>query len=235
MRLSIIIPAHNEEENIAQVIERVESSVDADYELVIVNDHSRDKTPLLVEEARKRYANIRLVENNLEGGFANALRTGFRSSSGEVVIPVMGDLCDDLATIKAMLEKIDQGYDIVCGCRYIKGGRRQGGSRLKGLLSAGAGWTLYYLLGIPTHDIANAFKMYRKNVLDGIDIKAKGFEISMEIPLKGYYKGFKITEVPTVWKEREKGQSTFKIFKLLPEYLKLYFWGIFMRISGGRR
>jgi hypothetical protein len=69
--------------------------------------------------------------------------------------------------------------------------------------------------------------MYRKNVLDNIDIESKGFEISMEIPLKAYYSGFKINEIPTVWRERTKGKSNFSMFKLLPSYLKLYIWAIF--------
>ena len=87
------------------------------------------------------------------------------------------------------------------------------------------------MLGIPTHDIANAFKMYRKSVLDSIHIEGKGFEISMELLLKAYYSGFKITEVPTVWRERKKGKSSFKMFKLFPKYLRLYLWGIEKQIN----
>lgn len=231
MKLSIVVPAHNEQENITNVIRQIEDSLDLDYELVIVNDHSRDDTARLVEEMAKAYGNIRLVENKLDAGFANALRTGFNSAVAEVIIPVMGDLCDDLPTIKAMLEKINAGYDIVCGARYISGGARMGGSKIKGFLSSFAGNSLYYLLGVPTHDIANAFKMYRKKVIEAVNIEATGFEISMEITLKAYYSGFKITEVPTVWKERTKGKSSFKILKLLPNYLKLYFWAIFNRVK----
>ncbi len=166
-----------------------------------------------------------------EKGFANAIKFGFSQVENELVIPVMGDLCDDLGTIDRMLVKIEQGYDVVCGARYIKGGARIGGSKTKGFLSSLAGWSLYYLLGIPTHDIANAFKMYRKKVLDSINIESTGFEISMEIPLKAYYLGFKITEIPTVWKEREKGKTSFRMFKLLPRYLKLYLWGIIKRLT----
>ena len=157
----------------------------------------------------------------------NILKTGFQNISHEVVLPVMADSCDDLSTIKKMLEQINQGYDVVCASRYIKGGARLGGSKLKGFLSCFAGNSLHFLLGIPTHDIANAFKIYRKEVIDSVDIKSKGFEVSMEIPLKAYYSGFKITEVPTVWKERTKGKSSFRVFKLLPDYLKLYIWAAF--------
>ena len=231
MKLSIIIPAHNEQDNITDVIDRIEKSLDIDHELVVVNDHSTDATAKLVNGLSRQYNNIRLVENKLDRGFANALKTGFNYISTDIVVPIMADLCDDLSTIKKMLDKINEGYDIVCGCRYIKGGARLGGSKIKGFFSCFVGSSLHYLLGLPTYDIANAFKMYRKKVIEKIDIEANGFEISMEIPLKAYYLGFKMTEIPTVWKERTRGKSSFRMFKLLPAYLKLYAWAIFKKIA----
>jgi len=231
VRFSIVIPAHNEEENIGEVLAKIEIVLSGlDYELIVVNDHSIDLTGEIVKELALRYPNIRLVENVRDKGFANAIQTGFSSINTEVVIPVMGDLCDDLASIKSMLVKIEEGYDIVCGSRYSKGGERLGGSKFKGFLSSTAGRSLHFILGIPTNDIANAFKMYRKKVIDAVKLEAKGFDISMEIPVKAYYMGFKIAEVPTVWRERTKGKSTFKVFKLLPGYLKIYFWAIWKRI-----
>ncbi|KPK98797.1 MAG: hypothetical protein AMJ95_02320 [Omnitrophica WOR_2 bacterium SM23_72] len=227
MKISIIIPVYNEQENIGEVINRAQYFIDSTYELIVVNDYSSDNTRKIMEDLSCKFHNIRLIDNKLAKGFAHALKSGFVHATGDVVIPIMGDLSDDLATLKKMLEKIHEGYDIVCGCRYIKGGSRLGSWGLKGLLSFWAGWSIYYLSGIPTHDIANAFKMYTKRVLESIEIKSQAFEISMEIPLKAYFLGFKITEVPTLWKERTKGKSNFKIFKLLPPYLKLYFWAIF--------
>jgi len=231
MNLSIIVPAHNEEDNIVEVINKIESTVDISHELIIVNDHSSDATVEIVTKLCQKYPQLRLVHNQDKGGFANAIKTGFASIQTEIVVPVMGDLCDDLSTIKAMFDKMNQGFDIVCGCRYIRGGARLGGSKLKGFLSSFAGWSLYFLLGVPTHDIANAFKMYRKKVLGQIEITAQSFEISMELPLKAFYLGFKITEVPTVWREREKGKSNFKMFKLLTNYLRVYLWAIFKRLT----
>ncbi|PIQ88138.1 MAG: glycosyl transferase family 2, partial [Candidatus Omnitrophica bacterium CG11_big_fil_rev_8_21_14_0_20_43_6] len=222
MKLSIVVPAHNEEENIVNVIDKIEKGLNLDYELIIVNDHSTDRTEELVQGLFGKYPNLRLVENLNPGGFANAIKAGFSSMHTEVVVPVMGDLCDDLQTINLMYNKIEEGYDVICGSRYMGSGQRLGGSRLKSFLSCSAGKSLHYLSGLPTHDIANAFKMYRMEVIKAVDIKSEGFEISMEITLKAYYKGFKITEVPTVWRERTKGKSNFKIFKLLPGYLKLY-------------
>jgi glycosyltransferase involved in cell wall biosynthesis len=230
VRISIIVPAHNEQDNIAEVIERIERSLGLEHELVVVNDHSLDHTVELVEMLSKRYNNIKLIHNKSPKGFANALKTGFNNVSTDIVIPVMADLCDDLDTIPKMLDKVNEGYDIVCGSRYIKGGARLGGSRLKGFLSFWAGRSLSLLLGLPMHDIANAFKMYRKEVIDNIDIQSQAFEISMEIPLKAYYLGFKITEIPTVWSERTRGQSSFRVLKLLSPYIKLYIWAIFKRL-----
>lgn len=232
MKLSIVIPAYNEEENITAIIEKIEDCLDISHELVVVNDHSTDRTFSLVKELNLKYPNIKLVDNTNEKGFANAIKFGFSKISAELTIPVMGDLCDDLGTLEKMVKKIDEGYDVVCGSRYIAGGSRIGGSRVKGFFSYFVGRSLYYLLGIPTHDIANAFKMYKKKVIDAINIESKGFEISMEMPLKAYYLGFKLTEVPTVWKEREKGKSSFKMIKLLPNYLRWYLWGIKKRILG---
>jgi O-antigen ligase len=234
MKLSIIVPAYNEEDNIGRVIKEIESSLDLEHELVVVNDHSTDRTFDLVTQLSKEYPAVRLVNNSGQKGFANALRTGFLNSCGEVILPIMGDLCDDLGTVKKMYDKIREGYDIVCGSRYMRGGSRLGGSKLKSFLSSLGGKSLYHILRIPTHDIANAFKMYRKAVIQAVNTQSSGFEISMELPLKAHYLGFKITEVPTVWKERTKGKSSFKIFKLLPSYIKLYTWGIFKSFLEGK-
>jgi len=231
MRLSIVVPAHNEQDNIIETIDKIEAAVNAEHELIVIDDHSTDSTAELVRRKAGEYTNVRLVENKRDKGFANALKTGFENACAQAVVPVMGDLCDELSTVRRMLDKIDQGYDVVSGSRYMKGGSRLGGSKLKAALSCWGGRTLHYLLGIPTHDIANAFKMYRKDVLNKIVISSKGFEISMEVPLKAYFSGCKITEVPTVWHERTKGKSNFKIFKLLPDYLKLYVWAVYMRLS----
>lgn len=230
MKISIVIPTHNEEDNIKEVIDKIENTLDVPYEIIVVNDHSSDNTPEIVRRLFGQYQNIRLVENKLDKGFANALKTGFNSATTEALIPVMADLCDDLSTIKHMVDKINQGYDIICSSRYLKEGKRQGGSKIKGFFSSFVGRSLHYLIGIPTSDIANAFKLYRKNVLDNIVIQSKGFEISMEIPLKAYFLGYKITEIPTVWKERIKGKSSFNMLKLAPAYFKLYIWAIYKKL-----
>ena len=232
MDLSIIVPAHNEEENIAQVIRKIEEIVTVGYELIIINDHSQDQTAKIVSGLTGQYPNLRLIDNPLEGGFANAIRAGLANIRTGLVVPVMADLCDDLNTINIMYDKINQGYDVVCGARYLKGGARIGGSKIKGFFSFFVGKTVSMFTGIPTVDVANAFKMYRKKVVDSINIESKGFEISMELALKAYFQGFRITQVPTVWRERVKGKSSFKMFNLTPNYFRWYLWSIKRKMRG---
>lgn len=235
MTLTVLIPAHNEEENIANVISSIEDRLNLTFEMVVVNDHSSDGTANIVLSLAERYKNIRLIDNNLAPGFANAIKMGLSNINTEVVVPVMGDLCDDLGTIPLMLEKVREGYDVVCGARYIKGGARIGGSKLKGFLSFFAGRTMSMFIGMPTHDVANAFKMYRKEVIQSMNIESKGFEISMELVLKAYFNGFKITELPTVWRERERGKSNFKMLNLTPDYSRWYLWAAWMKLTRGGR
>jgi len=229
MVLSIIIPAHNEEESIVDVITGIESSLEIPHELIVVNDHSADRTAELVRVLAKKYPAIQLVSNPGKKGFAEAVKSGLSQAHNELIVFIMADSCDDTQSIKAMLKKIGEGYDVVCGSRYIKGGARIGGSRVKGFFSFLAGISMFHLTGIPTHDVVNTFKMYRKSVLDSIEMRAASFEISMELSLRAYYAGFKVTEVPTVWKERKKGKSSFNLLKLFPKYLRFYLWAIARR------
>lgn len=226
MNLSLVVPAHNEQDNIVEVVNNIETSIGISHELIIVNDHSQDRTRQLVEQLKEKYKNLRLVDNKSKKGFANALRTGFRNASCELVVPVMADLCDELATVSKMYQKIAEGYDLVCGSRYMRGGRHIGGPKIKGFFSSMVGRSLHYLLSLPTHDISNAFKMYRRELLNKVETSSEGFEISMEIPLKAYNLGFKITEVPTVWRGRQKGKSNFRTLQLTPKYLRLYIWAL---------
>ena len=234
MKLTILIPAHNEAENILGVISKIEADLKLPFELIVVNDHSVDNTASIVADLANKYNNISLVENKLDSGFANAIKAGLYSAKGEAIVPVMGDLCDDLGTIPFMFEKIKEGFGVVCGSRYIKGGSRIGGSKVKGFFSFFVGRTMSMFTGIPTRDVANAFKMYRKEVIDSIDIESTGFEISMELVLKAYFNGFKITEVSTIWHEREKGKSSFKMFNLTPNYFRWYLWAISKRLRKWR-
>ena len=224
--LSIIIPARNEQENLEETIDSIFPFINKDMtEIIIVNDHSTDNTAMVAEKISKKKAQVKLVHNLNEPGFANALKTGFSHAKGEYVLPVMADGCDGPETINLMIERAKAGFDLVCGCRYMKNGGKCGGPKFQNFFSKFVCLSLYFFAGIPTRDVSNAFKMYRRKLLQQICLKEKGFAISMEAALKFHFKGYKICDVPTVWLGRKKGKSKFKLSKTFP-YVKLYLFSM---------
>ena len=229
MKLSIIVPVYNEAGNIKKLVGKIRKQVKIPYQLIIVYDFNEDNTVPIVKKLMGKYKNIKLIKNKKGNcrGVVNAVKTGFDFVRNGAVVVTMADLADDPKTINAMYRKLKQGYDLVCGSRYSKGGGKIGGAFIKSFLSKLSGLLTPALLGIPTKDITNAFKMYKKEVLNSIDIESNGgFEISMEIAIKAHAKGFKITEVPTIWKDRTTGESRFKLLAWLPKFIHWYVWGM---------
>lgn len=231
--ISIIIPVYNEGTNIAKLIHNLETSVSINHEVLIIYDFKKDDTIPVVKELKKRFKNVRLIENILSPSLINACKTGFRKSRGDFMVVMTGDLADEPNTINKMYELVRQGYDIVCASRYAKGGKQLGAEGLlKSYLSKFAGLTTPLLLGIPTSDLTNSFKMYNKRIFKKIKIESQGgWEFSMEILIKAHFLGFKITETPSTWHKRTSGKSKFKLLKWLPKYIYWYFWGIFKRLD----
>jgi glycosyltransferase involved in cell wall biosynthesis len=228
--IQIVLPIYNEKDNILRTIEEIEAKIRTPHRVLIIYDFDEDNTLPVVKEfiEDQRVNNITLVKNRYGDGVLNAIKTGFDSTEDDdVVLVMMADLSDDLSAVDVMFTKIGEGFDIVCGSRYIEGGSQVGGPRLKKFLSWLAGQSLHLVTRIPTHDISNSFKMYRKKILQDIDLESRGgFEIGMEIVVKAFGKGYRITEVPTTWQDRTAGESRFQLAKWLPEYLRWYLYAI---------
>ena len=147
----------------------------------------------------------------------------------------MADLSDELSVVPQMHALIHQGCDVVCGSRYMKGGKQIGGPFLKGFLSRAAGLTLHWLAGVPTKDVTNSFKMYRTSFLRTVQFESSGgFEIGMEVVVKAYVDGKRIAELPSTWTDRVAGESRFRLFKWLPNYLRWYFYAFRGRLRRAR-
>jgi hypothetical protein len=126
-----------------------------------------------------------------------------------------------------MLEVGNRGWDIVCGSRYVRGGHQYGGPLLKKTLSRLAGVSLHWMVGIPTHDITNSYKLYRRSIFNQITIESSGgFEIGIEVVVKAYTSCLKITEVPCSWWDRSNGESRFRLAKWLPFYIHWYIFAL---------
>lgn len=236
LRLSVIVPVYREGDAARETIAALAERAPQPHEILVVHDEVDDPTVPVVEDLRRTYPQIRAVHNQLGRGPALALRAGFAAARGEAVLVTMADASDDLDDIARMLEKIEHGgYDLVAGSRYMRGGRQLGGPALKTFLSRNAGRSLHLLAGLPTSDPTSAFKMYRRSLLERLDLQsAQGFEISLEITVKAFLAGGRIGEVPTTWRDREQGQSNFRLMKWLPHYLRWYRLALTRGILRGR-
>jgi glycosyltransferase involved in cell wall biosynthesis len=219
-----VIPVRNEAENIPPLFVQLSNEIQTAREVLIVYDTEDDPTVEAVRRAMPSAPfDVRLIRNDLGRGPANAIRAGFNAAYGDAIVVVMADLSDELAVVDRMADEIHRGADLVAGSRYMRGGHQHGGPLLKRILSRLAGVSLYYIAGLPTHDATNAFKIYRANALRTLEIEGDGgFEISMEITVKAWLAGWRISELPATWTDRIAGDSKFRLWKWLPRYFRWY-------------
>lgn len=231
LRLSIVIPVYREGEGARATMETVAATAPRPHEILVVHDEADDPTLPVIADLHARFPQVRAVHNTLGRGPAWALRAGFAAAGGETVCVTMADASDVPEDIGRMLALIEQGYDLVAASRYMPGGVQEGGPLLKRTLSRLAGLSLHALTGLPTRDPTSNFKTYRRAMLEQLRLESsEGFDIALEITVKAYLAGFRITEIPTVWKDRTAGASNFKLLRWLRRYLRWY--GLALR--GGR-
>src|SRR3989344_1021184 len=232
MRLSIVMPVYNEGEVIKKTIHGVETKVKIPHELLIIYDMNEDTTIEPVQKLQKKFPKAKLVKNIYGKGALNALKTGLKKAKGKAVCVMMADLTDDPVILNQMYREYDQGFDVVAASRYMKGGRQIGGPLIKRILTQTAGLSLHYLVGLPTHDATNSFRLYSKKFLKSVKIESDGgFELATELTVKAHFNGYKVTEVPTTWTYLDK-ESRFYLRKWLPKYLKWYLLAINKKFHG---
>ncbi len=220
---AIIIPVYNEGRLILETAQQILEKVKGQYRAYFIYDMEEDTSLPYIRSLND--ARIVLMKNKHGVGVLNAIKTGFEGTKEYLAVVFMADLSEDPQFINDMIDKAEEGYDVVCGSRYMKGGAQIGAPKIKSFLSRMAGQSLHLMTGIPTHDTSNSFKVYSRRVLDSFTIESTGgFELGMEILAKAFLKGFKIAEVPVVWKERGERPSRFRFSKWLPKYLHWYFY-----------
>ncbi|MCL4338786.1 glycosyltransferase [Patescibacteria group bacterium] len=230
MKISFVIPFHNENKNCLPMIERVVSygkKEKLNFEVIPVDDRSTDGTGEILKKTVKKYKNVHPVyrkSDKVEKGntMGKSLIAGTKAAKGEIIIWTMGDRSDDVETYGKMIKKIQKGYDIVFGSRYMPGGSRGNLDLLKAFLSSWGTRLAGLLFAVPVHDITNAFRAFKKEVFDVIGLESVGFSISPEFAIKAQLSGFRLGEVPTIYTNRVEGVSSFKIYKMTKSYLFLY-------------
>ncbi len=217
--LSCVVPAHNEKDNILNVIDSLTVAFnDSDeifrYEIIIVDDNSTDGTGDLIDSLAETNLHILPVHRVDTPGFGNAIKAGIKSAKGDIIVPVMGDLSDNPKDILLMVRKISEGYDIVYGSRFIPGGSLIDYPATKWIANRLFNNVVRILFGLSNKDITNAFKAYRKEVFDEIPVDSlvsTGFDLTIEIVLKAHNAGFKSVEIPTCWHNRTAGKANLKL------------------------
>ncbi len=231
LTITIVIPVYNEGKNIDRTLDSLNmqikkmQDVTANFVVNIIYDFDEDNTLPVIKRIRENYSMpINLIKND-KRGVIFAIKNGIKTAEGDYVLITMADMSDDYEILPQLVDLARQEYDVICGSRYMKGGKLYGGPLLKQLLSRVAGISLHFLTGIPTHDITNSYKMYKKSIFNNMVLESEGgFEIGMEITAKTFINGGKITEIPSRWWDRTEGKSRFQLTKWLPKYLQWYFY-----------
>lgn len=223
-KLNIIIPVYNEGANFPALWDELTTLVKSNFFAFIVYDFDEDNTvPIVKRIIADGESRLRLVRNSQGRGVVSAIMSGFNMISAGPVLVLMADLSDDLNQVDRMLTLYSEGYDLVVGSRYMKGGRLVGGPFFKQLLSRCAGLSLCWLRRLPTHDATNAFKLYDSEMVRSFTVESRGgFELNLELTVKAFLAGYRITEVPSTWRDRSAGESRFRLWRWLPRYLHWY-------------
>lgn len=223
MKLSIVIPAYNEEESIQDTIDTLEdalSNVKIDHEVLIVNDNSQDNTLEVLERLSKKYKSIKYITNPGPNGFGYAIRYGLESFSGDCVAIMMADLSDSpLDLIKFYTTMIEKNVDCVFGNRWISGGKVIDYPIHKMYINRLANYIIKFVMRIPYSDTTNAFKLYKREAIEGIQpILSPHFNLTIELPLKAIIRGFTYEVIPNSWTNRKYGVSKLKIKEMGSRY-----------------
>jgi dolichol-phosphate mannosyltransferase len=233
--VSVVVPVHYEQEVIDAALLGLEKALERPAEILVVYDLDEDPTTTVVRSGAARWPRARLVQNDFGRGVLGAMKTGFAHAKGKSVIVFMADLSEEPDVIRRLLERADDGYDLVCASRYMRGGAQIGAPRLKSFLSATAGRSLHLLTRLPVHDATNSCRLYSRDLLGSVTIESDGgFEVGLELTVKAYLQGRRLAEVPTTWQERTAGASKFELRKWLPSYLRWYLYLLFRAPFGLR-
>jgi dolichol-phosphate mannosyltransferase len=221
--LSIVIPAYNEEKNLPRVVAELQEALRSEqipYEMILVNDNSKDNTAGVIAELMRADERIRTVNRRPPGGFGRAVRSGLDAVHGDIVVLCMADCSDVPADVVRYYRVIQQGYDCVFGSRFIKGSVVQNYPRLKLLVNRIVNRGIQLLFRCRFNDLTNAFKAYRTHVLRECGaLQSCHFNITIELSLNALNRGYRIAQVPIEWHGRTWGSSNLKLREMGRRYL----------------
>ncbi len=228
--LSVVLPARDEEGCICSTVEHLHLELqlnDIPHEIIVVDDGSSDRTWELLQELQQRIPALKPLQNNGYHGFGRAIIYGLDNMSGDAVVIMMADESDDCRDVVRYWQELNCGYDCVFGSRFIRGGGVIDYPWFKLAINRIANKFLQILFSFKLNDTTNAFKAYRREVIEGCrPLIAPHFNLTVEIPLKAAVRGYSWTVIPITWRNRRTGEAKLKIKEMGSRYLFicLYIW-----------
>jgi dolichol-phosphate mannosyltransferase len=228
--LSIVVPAQDEEGCICSTVEHLHVELrihDIPHEIIVVDDGSKDRTWELLTSLREKIPVLAPVQNNGLHGYGRAIIHGLNCMKGDAAVIMMADESDDCRDVVRYWKTLNEGYDCVFGSRFLKGGGVIDYPKIKLALNRLANFFIKTLFAIRLNDTTNAFKAYRKEVIDGCrPLISPHFNLTVELPLKAIVRGFSWKVIPITWRNRRTGEAKLKIKEMGSRYLFicLYVW-----------
>jgi dolichol-phosphate mannosyltransferase len=223
MKLSVVIPAYNEEGSIAETLNTLYATLqkyDIDHEIFVTNDNSKDNTEKILIELQKSIPSLKYETNKGPNGFGYAVRYGLERFSGDCVAVMMADLSDDPEDLVKFYNKmLEENYDCVFGSRWGKEGKVYDYPGLKKMINRLANFIVRITFRLKYNDCTNAFKLYKRSTIEGIKpFLSPHFNLTLELPLKAIVRGYSYTVVPNSWTNRKYGESKLKIKEMGSRY-----------------
>jgi len=227
---SIVIPAHNEEESLPHTVADIYATMVQEkvpHEIVVVDDGSRDQTWAVLQELKKTIPTLAPVQNKGQHGFGRAVIFGLKHMKGDACTIMMADASDSPDDAVRYWRLLTEGWDCVFGSRFVKGGQVIDYPRFKLFVNRVANLLVRLGFNIPLNDTTNAFKAYRRIVIEGCrPFLAPHFNLTVEMPLKAIVRGYTWTVIPISWKNRKHGVAKLKISEMGSRYFFIcaYVW-----------
>ena len=228
MKLSVIIPAKNEEGNLEKTIKDINNillKTNIQHEIIVINDHSNDSTLEKLNFLKKNIQEIKIINNTGKPGYGLTVRLGLESYSGDIIAIMMADGSDSPKDLLEFYFKSLKNHVCVFGTRFSDGGSTQNYPKLKYILNRIFNNLVRLIFQIKYNDITNAFKVYTKEAVEGSKpFLSNHFNLTLELPLKIIIRGYDYEIIPNSWKNRKTGISKMKIKEMGSRYLFILFY-----------
>ncbi len=231
MKLSVVIPAYNEEGSIAETLNTLYQTLlkfNIPHEIFVTNDNSKDNTVQVLADLQKTIPTLVWETNQGPNGFGYAVRYGLERFSGDCVAVMMADLSDDpLDLVRYYHRMLEDNVDCVFGTRWSNGGKVYNYPFIKKIINRLANFIVRIVLRIKYNDATNAFKLYKRETIQGIKpFLSPHFNLTLELPAKAIVRGYTYTIVPNSWRNRKAGESKLKIKEMGSRYffILMYCW-----------